>query len=509
MSATAAHGGRVGKYEIITRLSVGGMAEVFLAVLVGPGGFRKFVVLKRILPQLRDDRSFVEMLLDEARITAALSHSGIAQVYDLGQDGGDLFLVMEFVAGQDLSSVRKTAASRGLSIPIGFTCRAVRDVCLALHYAHSFVDAGGAHAPVVHRDVSPRNLMVTYTGGVKIIDFGIAKAKGLLERTQYGMLKGSVGYMSPEQATAGGLDGRTDLFSAGVVLHELLTGTKLFRVSGDDRATIERVLAERIPAPHTINPKVPPELSLVVLRALERHRDARYATGKEMAHAIEGVAGADLFDDEMLAGFMRELFADKIETTRKLLTVETGSDRAGLVDADGLEHGGATGSRRNNEEATLSGAPASAGPKSPPISWSGLRITTAPPAQPAVILAVDDSNVGRKLVEMHLGKAGFHVITCSSAQEALEVLAEMRPDLILLDVLMPEMNGFELCTRIRESLDAKTPIVFVSAASSLEERTKGLDSGADDFVRKPYDPAELVARVRGQLRRVAAMKAEA
>jgi len=206
---------------------------------------------------------------------------------------------------------------------------------------------------------------------------------------------------------------------------------------------------------------------------------------------------------------MRELFADKIETTRKLLTVETGSDRAGLVDADGLEHGGATGSRRNNEEATLSGAPASAGPKSPPISWSGLRITTAPPAQPAVILAVDDSNVGRKLVEMHLGKAGFHVITCSSAQEALEVLAEMRPDLILLDVLMPEMNGFELCTRIRESLDAKTPIVFVSAASSLEERTKGLDSGADDFVRKPYDPAELVARVRGQLRRVAAMKAEA
>jgi DNA-binding response OmpR family regulator len=120
-----------------------------------------------------------------------------------------------------------------------------------------------------------------------------------------------------------------------------------------------------------------------------------------------------------------------------------------------------------------------------------------------VILAVDDSAVGRKLVELHLGKAGFHVITCSAPEEALEVLGEMRPDLILLDVLMPGMNGFELCKRIRESKDTRTPIIFVSAACSLEERTKGLDAGADDFIRKPYDPAELLARVRGQLRRVA------
>jgi serine/threonine-protein kinase len=494
---------RTGKYEILARLSVGGMAEVFLAVTTGPGGFRKLVVLKRVLPQHRDERDFVDMFLDEARITAALSHSCIAQVFDLGDEGGELYLVMEFVAGQDVSAVRRAALQRGMPVPIGLSCRIVRDVCLALHYAHHFVDPGGAPLPVIHRDISPRNVMVTYAGGVKIIDFGIAKAKGLLERTQDGLMKGSVGYMSPEQTLGGQLDGRSDLFSAAVILHELLTGRRLFRVAGDTRATVDRLFGEAVLPPHQLNPRAPSALSPVVLRGLERDRADRYEDGVEMARAIEGAVGGDLFDDERVAAFMRDLFADDIARARHLLGGVGGGAPRGLAAEEILGQFPSSISSDSKESVTMAGTPASG----PAVSWRTPPVRNAAATEePPVILAVDDSGVGRKLAELHLGKAGFHVVTASSPSEALEMLAEMRPHLILLDVIMPGMNGFELCKRIREQLGPATPIVFVSAACSLDERTQGLDAGADDFVRKPYDPGDLVGRVRGHLRRVASLR---
>jgi serine/threonine-protein kinase len=325
-------GRRVGKYQILTRLSVGGMAELFLAFTSGPGGFRKYVALKQILPDVKTDE-FVKMFLDEARITAAFSHAHIGQVFDLGKEDGELYLAMEFIAGQNLEQLMKAADKRAAPLPPGFAARVIRDVALALHYAHHFVDPTGKGVAVVHRDMSPRNVMVTYDGGVKVIDFGIAKAKGRLGRTAVGMVKGTGGYMSPEQVRGHELDGRSDLFSAGVLLHEMLCGQRLFNAPGD-AAMMMQIVHGEILSPRTVNPAVPEALEAVVMKALNRDKAKRFATGREMAKAIEAAMGSELFDEEGMAGLMAEYFEDKLQKTRALLEYANRDD-ARLSEAAG------------------------------------------------------------------------------------------------------------------------------------------------------------------------------
>ncbi|HVG57967.1 MAG TPA: protein kinase [Hyalangium sp.] len=325
-------GRRVGKYQILTRLSVGGMAELFLAFTSGPGGFRKYVALKQILPDVKTDE-FVKMFLDEARITAALAHAHIGQVFDLGKEDGELYLAMEFIAGQNLEQVMKAADKRNAPLPPGFAARAIRDVALALHYAHHFVDPTGKAVAVVHRDMSPRNVMVTYDGGVKVIDFGIAKAKGRLGRTAVGMVKGTGGYMSPEQVRGHELDGRSDLFSTGVLLHEMLTGQRLFNAPGD-AAMMMQIVHGEVSSPRAVNPAVPEALDAVVMKALNRDKAKRFATGREMAKAIEAAMGSELFDEEGMAALMAEHFEDKIQKTRALLDYANRDD-ARLSEAAG------------------------------------------------------------------------------------------------------------------------------------------------------------------------------
>ncbi|WP_224248679.1 serine/threonine-protein kinase [Hyalangium gracile] len=317
-------GRRISKYQILTRLSVGGMAELFLAFTSGPGGFRKFVALKQILPDVKTDE-FVKMFLDEARITAAFSHANIGQVFDLGEEDGELYLAMEFLAGQNLEQLMKAADKRDQPVPPGFAARVIRDVCLGLHYAHHFVDPTGRSVAVVHRDMSPRNVMVTYDGGVKVIDFGIAKAKGRLGRTAVGMVKGTGGYMSPEQVRGHELDGRSDLFSAGVLLHEMLCGQRLFNAPGD-AAMMMQIAEGEIPPPRSINPAVPAALEAVVMKALTRDKAKRFATGREFAKAIEAAMGSELFDEERMAGLMEEYFAEKRQKTRALLEYASRDD---------------------------------------------------------------------------------------------------------------------------------------------------------------------------------------
>ncbi len=311
-------GRRVGKYEIITRLSVGGMAELFLAFIPGPGGFKKFVALKQILPDVRADESFVKMFLDEARITAAFNHSNIGQVFDLGEEREELYLAMEFIAGQNLEQTIKRAAKRQVPIPVGFAARVVRDSAMGLHYAHHFTDPAGQPMAVVHRDVSPKNVMITWTGQVKVIDFGIAKARGRLNRTQIGVVKGTSGYMSPEQVKNEPLDGRTDLFAAAVMLHEMLAGERLF-TAPTDAAMMLKIVDGDVTPPHVNNPYVTPQLSDVVMKALSKQRDHRFNSGREFARAIE--QSCEIFEDEQVAEFMGQLFEDKIAITRSLLEV--------------------------------------------------------------------------------------------------------------------------------------------------------------------------------------------
>jgi serine/threonine-protein kinase len=311
-------GRRIGKYEILTRLSMGGMAELYLAFLPGPGGFKKFVAVKQILPDVKRDEAFVKMFLDEARITAAFSHANIGQVFDLGEDGGELYLAMEFIAGQNLEQVLKRAAKRELPIPVGFAARVVRDTALALHYAHHFTDPSTGQAmPVVHRDVSPKNVMITYSGDVKVIDFGIAKAKGRLNRTQVGIVKGTSGYMAPEQVKNEQLDGRSDLFATAVMLHEMLCGERLF-TAPTDAGMMLKIVEFDAPPPSQVNQYVSDAFSAVVLKGLEKSRERRFSTGKEFARAIEQSC-PELFEEEQLAEFMKQLFEDKIALTRSVL----------------------------------------------------------------------------------------------------------------------------------------------------------------------------------------------
>jgi serine/threonine protein kinase len=322
-SADPYRGKKIGKYEILTRLSVGGMAELFLAFTSGPGGFRKFVALKQILPDVKTEE-FVKMFMDEARITAAFSHANIGQVFDLGEEEDELYIAMEFLPGQNLEQVMM-AASHVQALPIGFAARVARDVCLGLHYAHHFTAPSGRKVQVVHRDLAPRNVMITYDGVVKVIDFGIAKAKGRIARTTVGMVKGTSGYMSPEQVRGQELDGRSDLFTAGILLHEMLCGQRLFDTTDED-AMMRNIANADIAPPRSLNPEVPEALNAVVLRALAKEPAKRFATGREMAKAIEAACRFELFDDEAVAELMQALFAEKRLKTLALLDYASRDD---------------------------------------------------------------------------------------------------------------------------------------------------------------------------------------
>ncbi|WP_420718363.1 serine/threonine protein kinase [Pyxidicoccus sp. MSG2] len=307
------------------------MAELFLGFTSGPGGFRKYVVIKRILPDVRDNAQFERMFLDEARITAAFNHPNIAQVFDLGQEDDGLYLSMEFIAGQNLNQITSAFLRRRQQMPIGFTLSVARDVCMALHYAHTFTAPSGEPSPVIHRDVAQKNIMVTYDGVVKLLDFGIAKAKGSLERTSAGTVKGTTGYMSPEQVRGDKLDGRSDLFSVGVMMHELITGARLF-AGKDEREEMVKILEAPIPWPSHVSPHVPEGVSKVVMQALERSREKRFLNGRDMARAIEAAAARLLMDSDHRASMMQELFAERMAATRSLLESAEGTASTSMVD---------------------------------------------------------------------------------------------------------------------------------------------------------------------------------
>jgi serine/threonine protein kinase len=311
-------GTKIGRYTVLTQLTSGGMAELFLGYTTGPGGFRKYAAIKRILPDAKNNDTFVKMFLDEARITAAFSHPNIAQVYELGEEQTDLFLAMEFISGQNMNQVTAVCAKKRAVMPIGFSAAVAHDIALALHYAHSFMDPGGQALPVVHRDVAQKNIMVNYEGVVKLLDFGIAKARGSLGRTAHGTVKGTTGYMSPEQVRGDPLDGRSDVFGLGVVLFEMITGRRLFSADSEIEE-MKMILAAPIPRPSALVPVIPEPLSDIVMRALAREKADRWPSAKDFARALQLQCAALLYDQEARSSFMREHFDDQLQATTALL----------------------------------------------------------------------------------------------------------------------------------------------------------------------------------------------
>ena len=278
-----------GKYYLLDRIGAGGMAEVFLAVAIGPEGFQRLLVIKRMLPHLSQDRSFVQMFVDEAKLCGLLSHPNLVQIFEFGAIEGSFFIAMEHVQGETLSAVRAKLAEEGRVAPVAATLEIVRQVCLGLHYAHSLQSAGQPLG-IIHRDISPSNLMLSFHGTMKILDFGIARvAEGLREtHTQAGTMKGKVSYMSPEQIRMETIDSRSDVFAVGIVLHEFLTGRRLFKATNEYNGA-RMVLESVVPLPSSLNSEVPAEVDRIVMRALERDRDARYPTAGEIADDIEKV----------------------------------------------------------------------------------------------------------------------------------------------------------------------------------------------------------------------------
>ncbi|HXU04651.1 MAG TPA: serine/threonine-protein kinase, partial [Polyangia bacterium] len=258
-------GTKLGKYRVLHRIAFGGMAEIYLARASGIQGFEKYVVLKRILPQFAQNHELIRMFLQEARLAAILDHANIAQVHDIGEEGGAFFFTMEYLHGEDVRVIRKRLADRSERIPLQHAVHVVIDAAAGLHFAHEKKGPDGASLGIVHRDLSPSNIVVTYAGGVKVVDFGVAKIATDAELSGRHSLKGKLAYMSPEQVTQGGVDRRSDVFALGIVLFELTVGRRLFKAAGDVE-TLRAVLEAPVPRPSEIVADYPADLERIVLK---------------------------------------------------------------------------------------------------------------------------------------------------------------------------------------------------------------------------------------------------
>jgi serine/threonine-protein kinase len=319
---------RIDRFEIYGVLAAGGMAEILLGRVVGPSGFERPLVLKRILPHLARDASFIRMFLDEARTVARIRHRNVVHVQELGQDGDNFFLVMEYLEGESANGLMLRAIERGTTLDHALAAYLVAEAAAGLHAAHELVDDEGAPLNVVHRDVSPHNVFVTYDGQVKVIDFGIARTSdSLAARTETGCVKGKFEYMSPEQCRGERLTRQTDVFSLGIVLYELTTGRRLFKREGP-LAVFKAICSIPVTPPSRIVANYPRELEAVCLRALARDPKERYATAADFRRDLLAFArsikpDADCADE--LAAVMRELFAERITAkTRTLQAMREG-----------------------------------------------------------------------------------------------------------------------------------------------------------------------------------------
>ncbi|MBS2018212.1 MAG: serine/threonine protein kinase [Deltaproteobacteria bacterium] len=313
---------RFGKYTLIRKLATGGMAELFLAIQKSVAGFEKLLVIKRILPSMNQDRAFIEMLLHEARVAATLSHPNIVQIFDVGQTDGQYYIAMEHVHGEDLRSIVRQMKKKGvLEFPLEHALAIVLGMCSGLSYAHEKSELDGSPLNIVHRDISPQNVVVTFTGDVKIVDFGIAKSDAKSgEQTKSGKLKGKVPYMSPEQARGERIDARSDVFSTGVMLFELTTGKRLFK-GASEYETLRLICERDYPRPSDVRPDYPVDLEPIVMKALAKDAADRYQSAREMQADLEAFVRRHQIAVSHIAlnNFMQGLFEDKLAAQKEAL----------------------------------------------------------------------------------------------------------------------------------------------------------------------------------------------
>lgn len=309
-----------GKYKLLERIAVGGMAEVFLAVRPGLEGFEKTLAIKRIRPHLSSEEAFVKMFLNEAKLAAQLQHPNIVQIFDLGKINSSYFIAMEYISGRDMSRVVPKAERAGIQFPLEYALSIAASVLDGLAYAHTKTDDFGVPLNIVHRDITPENIMVGWNGNVKILDFGIAKAAIGTDQTRAGEIKGKLAYMSPEQGMGKVLDARSDIFALGVVLYEWITGYKMF-TGENEMAILKSIIEGRIYPPSYFREDLPEGIEDILMKALAKDREARYQNARDMQFDIlQWLHGSDLNPSNAhMANFMTQIFGDEITQEREAL----------------------------------------------------------------------------------------------------------------------------------------------------------------------------------------------
>ncbi|MEC9442437.1 MAG: serine/threonine-protein kinase [Myxococcota bacterium] len=324
-----------GKYCLLERLSVGGMAEVFRAKPLNSPSTDRFLALKRILPHLAEDEEFIKMFVDEAKLCVHLRHPNIVHIFELGKFQSSSYILMEYIPGQDLLALQKRLRQRRLIMSVAQACYVVMELAKGLDYAHKATDDYGRPLNIIHRDVSPQNVLISYGGQVKLIDFGVAKAAVQSTKTQVGVLKGKFGYMSPEQIRGEAIDQRSDIFAAGTVLWELLTNRRLF--TGDNEFEIfQKVRDANVDPPSAKNPQIPPEVDRIVMKALTAHPEQRYSYCADLARdlgqfltSIEPLYTQRHLSDWM-ARFFEEEFASEQQKIQEFRRIVTADDVRGI-----------------------------------------------------------------------------------------------------------------------------------------------------------------------------------
>ncbi|MCA9560148.1 MAG: serine/threonine protein kinase, partial [Myxococcales bacterium] len=305
-------GSRFGPYQILKRIAYGGMAEIHLAKTTGIGGFEKLLALKVIHPKFSEDQEFIDMLIDEAKIAVQLSHVNVGQIFDLGRIDDTYYIAMEFIDGKDLYQLLVRCSELDIDIPFDVIAYIGLETAAGLQYAHTKSDNYGRPLDLIHRDISPQNILISYDGEVKIVDFGIAKASQRSRETESGVIKGKFFYMSPEQAWGDQIDARTDIFSTGICLYEMITGEMLYN---EEKALVllDRVRKAEIPPMRKKRPDLPPALEQVVLKALAREREHRYASAGALQGALSGFLYGNWpsFSRRRVAEFMLQVFGDQ------------------------------------------------------------------------------------------------------------------------------------------------------------------------------------------------------
>ena len=319
--------GSIGRYRLLGRIGEGGMAEVYRAVMTGPEGFERELVLKRILPRLSESGDFKTMFVREAKICAQMLHPNIIQIYEFGQADGGYFIAMESVQGVTLREALNTLRKEERALPAMIAADVTRQICIGLDYAHSLRGSGGEPLEIVHQDISPTNIMLAFTGTVKILDFGIARAAEFAEEeAKKGLIKGKVSYLSPEQIFVRPFDARADIFALGVVFHEMLTGRRLFQ-SRNDITKMRELLAAPILPPSAIDAMIPRELDRIVMRSLEIDPKNRYQTASDMAADLERTLIAARYASRELSKMLRDLYMAGDEP---LVVIDAGDDKENL-----------------------------------------------------------------------------------------------------------------------------------------------------------------------------------